>query len=349
MIFLEVSHFILESNTALKIDIFVLAQRDERPERPADKEKKPDSGGFGRIPKIGDKTASSTSNHHKIDTAKIQERSKDRSTIDKERLERIQKEKDRVRQDRSKAESEKERLDRERLEKLKAEREKIDREMERLNRDRERLDKTKLKLESAKSSERASKDVDRIKQSSRDQVPRQDVKKSIDLKSQNTYRLDKNSNDRKFSIPKNGESKYMNGHSSQSKTPQKVREQDTQKSDKEKLMLAKKKSMQENEKRLPDNGRIPSKKPDDRSVAAGKSQVAPSKPKISNSFDFDKHVNSLGKSGARPQDKNGKRPEGGRQFPPGDVRRKMQSDDNRMKQKRKILFHIHRIFLFIAI
>ncbi|XP_063379918.1 protein SPT2 homolog [Cydia fagiglandana] len=291
-------------------------QKEER-DRPADKEKKPEPSGFGRIPKIGEKTSSSQpsnsgSTSHKHDSTKTYERSKDKPSSDRDRADKLQREKERARQDRDKADREKERLDRERLDKLKAERERIDREMERLNRDRDRLEKTKMKLESSKSYDKPSKDVDRSKLSSKDQFSRQEVKKNIDLKSQNTYRIDKNSNDKKFTIPsKNGESKYTNGHSSQSKLPQRSKE-DARMSDRDRA-IAKQRASQENGKRPPESK---PRRPEER----GKAPAAPGKPAISNSFDFDKHVSSLAK------DKLAKRP---------DARRKM--DDPRKKQKRRAI------------
>lgn len=276
---------------------------------------------------------------------------------------KLQRDKDRVRPEKDKGDRERERLDRERLEKLKAERERIDREMERiarvdklkaererierdierLNRDKERLEKTKSRLENGmpdKSSKNV--DIDRSKLMSKEQSGK-DIKKNIDLKSQNTYRIDKNSNDRKFTIPsKNSNGKYLNGDSSQGKpVPKGSKDQVPQKNGiKDKELLAKQKALSANGSlKSNENNRKPTdmgkggKRPDDR-VLQGKSQAGPSKPNIS-SFDFDKHIKDIG-------GKMGKQ-NGGRQFPPGDVRRKQYQDDRR-KPKRKAFSNIQIIF-----
>lgn len=224
----------------------------------------------------------------------------------------MQRERDRVRQERERLEREKERvdrekdkIDRERLERLKAERERIDRELERLSKDKERLDKPKPKFENGKTA-------DRVKTSSSDSM-----KKSIDLKSQNTYRIDKNSNERKLK-----DEKYMNGLSSQDKVS-KSKEQMLKNVVRDKAPLVKQRAevKPENGKKQPDN-RPPARRPDDR---PGKPQAGSSQAKSSNSFDFDKHVNSLkkevgGKNGARPA---------------GDAKRRPNPDDARKKQNRK--------------
>lgn len=309
-------------------------------DKPIEREKKTESG-FGRIPKIGDKCT----NNHRNHSPQLPDRGRQERDVD--RAEKLQREKDRHKLEREKAE--RERLDRERLEKLKAERERIDRDIDRLNKDREKLDKTRSKLESKPSGEKGSKPIDKNKLISREQNGhKQDIiKKKIDLKSQNTYRIDKNPNDRKSILPnKNSEGKYLNGHSSQGKpTPKLNKEQVSQKLDmKDRVGISKQKTAYdgspkvngkvENGKRLPDNNKgMPSKRTDDRGPLGAKSQPGPSKPKISNSFDFDKHVNSL-------KSTNGmKRPDGSRSFPPGDVKRKSHPDDMRRKQKRKYFGH----------
>lgn len=300
-------------------------QRDDRQDRKEpERERKVEPSGFGRIPKLGDKSAS-----NRTDSPKSHDKERDRherDRQDRERAEKMQREKDRVMLDREKSERDKLRLDRERLDKLKAERDRIDREMERLNKDRDRLDKTKSKLES-KTNDRSKpveKAVDRSKLNSREPV-RQETKKNIDLKTQNTYRIDKNSNERKV-IPTKYDGKTMNGHSSQGKPVPKsnLPSKDGSKG----MMQSKQKSFDgspklnghgklQNGKQMPDTKGMTSKRPDDRKSAL---QAGPSKPKLSNSFDFDKHVNSLGI-------KNG-----GRQFPPGHVKRK---PDDKKKPIRK--------------
>lgn len=207
---------------------------------------------------------------------------------------------------------------------LKAEKE---REM-RLNkeRDRERLDKSKIKIESRTSDKpRTDKNVDRNKLTSREH----DIKKSIDLKSQNTYRIDKNSNEKKVSVPqKSSDQKYMNGHSSQGKPVPKLSKDSINRSERDRIALMKQKSLANDsslklngslktEKRLPESKGAPQKK----LVPNSNSSAGPSKPVMSNSFDFDKHVNSLGKNGTK-------------QFPPGMVRRKPHPDDrNKLKRE----------------
>lgn len=207
-------------------------------------------------------------------------------------------------------------MDKERLDRLKAERDRIDREMERLNRDREKLDKTKSKLES-KTLDRKPIDkvVDRSKLSSKDSV-RPELKKSIDLKSQNTYRIDKNSNEKKV-LPGKSDSRYLNGHSSQGRpVPKQLQQKDGALSKKVDVSVKMNGHVRpDNGKRLPDIKGAPGRRPDDKRMAP---QAGPSKSKISNSFDFDKHVSSI-KS---------------KQFPPEDVKRKQQIDDKK-KARRK--------------
>ena len=260
----------------------------------------------------------------------------DRERIEREKIEKLQKERDRLRLDKDKAEREKERTDRERLDKLKAERERIERDIDRLNRDREKLEKAKSKLESSsrpsdKVNKSVDKSVDRSKLNSKESL-KQDVNKNIDLKSQNTYRIDKNSNERKLSLAsKQSDSKHLNGHSSQGKPVPKQREQPQPNGLKEKALIAKQRasgegSQKQNGKRMPESKGVPSKRPDDKKVAASNDKAGPSKSKVTNTFDFDKHINCLGKNGARKQD-------GSRQFPPGDVKRKGHPDQKNKKRK----------------
>ncbi|KAG6453566.1 hypothetical protein O3G_MSEX008213 [Manduca sexta] len=284
-------------------------------DRPVERERKPESGGFGRIPKLTDK------NNSRNDSPKP-----DR---DRERFEKLQREKERAKIDREKNDREKERLerarlDKERLDKLKAERERIDRDIARLNIDRERLDKAKTKLETRttdKPSKPADNGVDRSKLNSRE-----NVKKNIDLKSQNTYRIDKNSNEKKFAAPnKDSNGKYLNGHSTQGKSVPKSREQIPQKNgvrEKEQLKPRASDGRPENGKRL--HEKELSKRPDDRKMPQGNPKLQPgsSKPKPTSSFDFDKHINSIGKNG-HAANKNGvKRPDGMKKRPQPDDRRK---------------------------
>lgn len=244
--------------------------------------------------------------------------------MDREKAEKLQREKDRARQEREKIDRERNRLekeksdrnntDRDKLDRLKAERERIERDIERLNRDRERLEKTKSKLENGRSD----KCIDKKQTSS------ETVKKNIDLKSQNTYRIDKNSNDKKLGS-KNAD-RQTNGHSSHDKAVPKLnRDQQLKYGVKDKAPVRAKATSgdgkPENGKRLPES-KVPSKRPVDR--MSGKPQAGTSKPNISNSFDFDKHVNSLKKGGPDPASKNG-----ARHLPPSGVKRKPHPDDKR--------------------
>lgn len=236
---------------------------------------------------------------------------KDRAEKQKER-DKIIREKEREILDRERTERERLKEDKDRLDRLKAERDRIDREMERLNRDREKLDKTKSKLES-KSLDKKTVDkvIDRSKPSSKDSV-RPELKKNIDLNSQNTYRIDKK-------LPGKPDSRYLNGHSSQGKpVPKQLPQKDgtllTKKVDGSQKMNGH--ARPENGKRPLDAKGAPGKRPDDRRTAP---QAGPSKPNISNTFDFDKHVSNF-KS---------------KQFPTGDVKRKRQQIDDRKKNRRK--------------
>lgn len=302
--------------------------REEKPN-----ERKSDAG-FGRIPKLGDKGRNESP---KVD----RDRQEEKERIERDRVEKQQREKDRIRMEKEK--NERERLDRERLDKLKAERDRIDREMDRLNRDRDRLDKTRLKLESSKSMEKSSKPVekvvDRSKLFSKDQSGRQDVNKNIDLKSQNTYRIDKNTIEKKSTVPiKSNNGKYLNEHSSQGKPMTKQNREPIKNEARDKVTSVKEKISSngstklngklDNGKRLPETSKgMPVKRPDDRSTQS-KPQAGTSKPKFASTFDFDKHVSSLKKNG---------HVDGGRQFPPGDVKRKMHPDDIRRKQKQRVV------------
>lgn len=299
--------------------------RDDRP-RETERERRPEPTGLGRIPKVSDKMNNSNSRNDSP-------RPSDRERSEREKIEKLQKERDRLRLEKDKAEREKERIDRERLDKLKAERERIERDIDRLNRDREKLEKAKSKLESSsrapeKGVKGVNKPVDRSKLNYKEGI-KQDVNKNIDLKSQNTYRIDKNSNERKLAVPgKQSDSKLLNGHSSQGKLVPKQREPVHQNGLKDKALLAKQRaaegSQKLNDKRPVDSKGVPSKRPDDRKLGAN-DKAGPSKPKIASTFDFDKHINGLGKNGAR-------KPDGSRQFPPGDVRRKAME-----KKKRRAL------------
>lgn len=237
---------------------------------------------------------------------------------EREKAERIKGEKDRVRSEKEKAESEKLRLERERFEKLKAERDRIDREMEKF-REMEKLDKGKVKLDKSSDRNKPEKTLDRSKMGAREH----EIKKSIDLKTQNTYRIDKNSNEKRLSVPQKDQ-RLANGHV-QGKPILKTERDVANRSDKDKLTAAKQKgpiseAPKSNgirmDKRVPD-----SKKPDDRRPMPSKPGAGSSKAPVSNSFDFDKHVNSLGKNGSK--------------LPPGAVKRKPHPDDIRKKQKRE--------------
>ncbi|CAB3228768.1 unnamed protein product [Arctia plantaginis] len=311
-------------------------QRDDRPRE--EREHKSESApGLGRIPKVSDKLSSSRHDSPRPDRERSERGKLEKlQREEREKIEKLQREKERARTDRDKAEREKERLERERLDKLKAERERIERDIDRLNRDRERLEKAKSKLESSsKISEKpktVDKSIDRSKLNSKESI-KQDIKKSIDLKSQNTYRIDKNSNEKKFTIPsKNSDGKYINGNSSQGKLVPRSKEHTAQPNGiKDKTVLGKQKtsfgdgSLKSNDKRLSNGKSVPSKRPDDRKTIPS-DKAGSSKPKISNSFDFDKHVNSIGRNGARKSD-------GTRQFPPGDVRRKAQQNGKKTNRR----------------
>ncbi|KAI5645136.1 SPT2 chromatin protein domain-containing protein [Phthorimaea operculella] len=309
-------------------------------DRPVEKERKPEPTGFGRIPKIGEKP------NGRHDSPKLHDRDRERDKYDRERSDKYDRErndkprdKERVREvekEREKERADRERLerlkaerdkldreiDRERLERLKAERDRIDREMERLA--REKSDKPRPKLDS-KLSDKSKPPVDRSKMSSKEPM-RQDLKKPIDLKSQNTYRID---NERKLSKT---DGKVVNGHSSQGKPvpklPQKAplgkkldgspKLNGYSKPENGKRPPENGKRPPENGKRPPENGKRPpekvlGKRPDDRKPSA---QPSSSKP-VTNSFDFDKHVGAF-KNKAR-------------QFPPGDVKRKQQQAKARQR------------------
>lgn len=199
--------------------------------------------------------------------------------------------------------------------------------MERLNKDRERLDKTKAKLETSISSDR---NKDRPK-SNKELPIKQEAKKNIDLKTQNTYRIDKS--ERKV-LPQKHE-RLTNGHSSQSKPVSKLNKESLDRNMKDKMTLAKKplESIPRNGQVRPENGKkqLESskgfKKVDDKKAVQGEMrQGGPSKP-VSNGFDFDKHVNSIGKNGTR-------------KLPPGRDRRKPQSSDKMKHSKRKYSIYL---------
>ncbi|XP_072941508.1 protein SPT2 homolog [Epargyreus clarus] len=319
-------------------------QADTRGERQqaVDKERKPDTG-FNRIPKLGDKVT----NNHRNEVPKTYGREKEKEkhvserekhVSEREKYEKMQREKEKAKNERDK-----ERLDRERLERLKAERDRIDRELDRLNKDKDKLDKSKAKLESRsmeKNVRPVDKAVDRTKLGSRDQIVKQDAKKSIDLKTQNTYRIDKNSNEKTVGPGKNIDSRGMNGYSSQGKpVPKLSKDQISEPRNglKDKMISSKPRISSEgsqklnghvkleNGKRPEDRKSLPAKKPDDRRPlpGSGRPQAGPSKPKVSNSFDFDKHVNSLSKNTTK-------------QFPPGHVKRKPNPDDLKKKKSRMV-------------
>ncbi|CAH2063127.1 unnamed protein product, partial [Iphiclides podalirius] len=319
----------------------------QKEDKPLEKEKKAEPSGIGRIPKLSDKNVGSQRSN---DNVKSVEKEKERGAVDRERAEKLQREKDRIRlekerakekdiSDRAKLEREKERIDRERLEKLKAERERIDRDIDRLNRDRDRLEKTKSKLES-KSSFDANKAVNSLDRQKISQPRKCEEKKNIDLKSQNTYRIDKNQPEKRSSIPsKSGDTRQINGHSTHQRPVPKSNKEPSQKNDaRDKLAQVKQKvhpangSLKNNglvrpdaTKRIQEGGKeMPSKRSEDkRPLANAKQPAGASKAKITNSFNFDKHVNSIGKNGAR-------------QFPPGDVRRKPHADDAKRKKRRTV-------------
>ncbi|XP_041973033.1 protein SPT2 homolog isoform X2 [Aricia agestis] len=283
--------------------------KEEKPSIKEDKHsapnnRRPESMLNGRIPKLSDKN-NANKNDRNNDAVKASDREKAK-LIDRER-ERLLKEKEKLKMEREK-------IDRERLDRLKAERDRIDREMEKLNRDREKLDKTKAKLESSRPSDkgRTDKIIDRSKLNSKDIAQ----KSNIDYKSQNTYRIDKVS-DAKSQPHKND--RVLNGHGSQGRpVPKSSKDLD--------------RSTQMKQKLSDGNPKVNGLKPDPKRIDASKgllqkrleekkplSKAAPgtSKP-VNNSFDFDKHVSSLG----------------GQRFPP--AKRKINPDDVRRKQKRVV-------------
>ncbi|XP_061378819.1 protein SPT2 homolog isoform X1 [Danaus plexippus] len=302
-------------------------------EKASERDRKPQPPGLGRIPKLSDKLSSTTRTEVKTHD---KEREKDRRSSDRDRgrEELVRRERERAREDalrkdkercredaikkdkskvdKEKIERDKLRLDKERLDKLKAERERIDREMERLNRDREKLEKTKAKLET-KTVDR-DRHLDRSKLGSKER----DVKKSIDLKSQNTYRIDKNCNEKRPVQQRNSDNK-MNGQSSQGKpVPKLGKEQNVNRYDiKDKALL----------KQRPVNG-VPRTGEASRGLQRQADEKRPNvngkvAPKMTNSFDFDKHVNSLGKNGTK--------------YTVGDVKRKPNPNDIKKKQKRRMV------------
>lgn len=291
------------------LNIFTAAK--ERDERPPENDRQRPSG-FGRIPKLNDKNSVRNNSPRPVD-----KESSDRDRVEKDKADKMQRDKDRIRQERERLEREKEKIDREkdkidreRLDRLKAERERIDRELEKLtNTNREKSDRPKSKVENGKTQ---------TKLSSSD-----NIKKSIDLKSHNTYRIDKNSNERKSSGKTDDRHNNMNGHSSQGKAvPKSNKEQMLKNVVKDKAPMLKQPPKPENGKKLVD-GRTPARRPDDR--LPGKPQPGSSQKKTTDSFDFDKHVGSIkkdtsGKNGARPA---------------GNAKKRPHPDDGRKKQNRK--------------
>lgn len=290
-------------------------------QRATERERKPEGtpgSGFGRIPKLSDKNSNNRNDSPKSSSNSSSRTDKDKIAYEKERIERLQKERERARSDKERAERDKERTERERtdrdkLDKLKAERERIERDIERLNKDRDRLEKSKLKLES--NSRNPEKPVDK-RVGSKDQ----EIKKNIDLKSQNTYRIDKNSNERKNTLPSRSS---VNGHSSQGKPVPK-----------DKYPVKDQRSngnRPENGKKMMEQSKAKARPDDRKPLPSSAKGQPPSKPKIASTFDFDKHVNSL---------KNG--PSGGPKRPngSGDVKRKMTPEEIKRKQmmmKRRVV------------
>lgn len=306
---------------------FVAVVKEERTVEKERPEKRPEErpSGFGRIPKLGAKNASNERSEAPKSYEKVKQHNNNTTqqlhNSEREKAERIKREKDRVRSEKEKAESEKLRLERERFEKLKAERDRIDREMEKF-REVEKLDKGKVKLDKSSDRNKPEKTLDRSKMGAREH----EIKKSIDLKTQNTYRIDKNSNEKRLSVPQKDQ-RLANGHVQGKPIPNitKTERDVANRSDKDKLIAAKQKGPVSEapkgngirmDKRVPD-----SKKPDDRRPMPSKPGAGSSKAPVSNSFDFDKHVNSLGKNGSK--------------LPPGAVKRKPHPDDIRKKQKRE--------------
>ncbi|CAH2244641.1 protein SPT2 homolog [Pararge aegeria] len=271
-------------------------------------EKRTEPSSFGRIPKLGEKNA----NNRKNEAPRSSE--KDKHNSERDKADRVQSEKDRIRSEREKIENDKLSQEKERFERLKAERDRIDREMEKFK-EREKLEKPKAKFEKT-SDKKPDKIVDRAKIGARDH----EIKKTIDLKSQNTYRIDKNSNEKKLNVPHKGDQRLTNGHVQGKPIPKMGREVV-----KDKLVAIKQKSSEGSPK--PNGIRTDKKltdatRPDDRRPMPSKPSAGSSKPPIINSFDFDKHIRSLGKNG--------------RKFPPGGVKRKPHPDDIRKKQKRRL-------------
>ncbi|GBP07082.1 Protein SPT2 homolog [Eumeta japonica] len=202
-------------------------QKDERPLKEKERKSESSTPGFTRIPKLSDKNVTS-----KIDTTNTTsqklEKSKDRLNSEaekyaflKEKLEKQQREK----------------IAREQLEKLKVtekhksidkvnKHEKDKKIKERLNEgksDRPKLNndirQSELKI-SEKSKDILGKPNNKQKSDSnnREQIVKHETNKNIHSKIQNTYRIDKNANEKKISISnKTKETKVMNGHSHQDK------------------------------------------------------------------------------------------------------------------------------------
>ncbi|CAG9792208.1 unnamed protein product [Diatraea saccharalis] len=330
-------------------------------DKPSEREKKQEPGVFGRIPKIGNKNLPNLrkdspnlldKERYRNDRERdeqdryVGEKCREKYGTEREKYnndkysgardkinndrDRLQNEKERIRLEKEK---ERQRLDKERLDKLKAERERIDRDIDRLNRDREKLDKTKSKIETNLQIEKSNKFAERSKIVSREQFGKLDLKKSIDLKSQNTYRIDKNSNEKKLSVPnKNTNVKYLNGDNSQIKLTLKAnKEQIVQRNGiKDKEMLIKQKSLPLNaspktlsSKKSSESGKTMLPKRSDDKPSQSQSEAGTSKHKIA-SFDFDKHINTIGKNGKQDACRK------------SDFRRKANPDDTKRKPKRRL-------------
>lgn len=179
---------------------------------------------------------------------------------------------------------------------------------EKLN-ETERLDRMRMKQNiETKNLNKSQPNIKTMDNKDKINVSKDNYKKNIELKSQNTYRIDKNVPDKKVVNPNRNIERSGNGYNSLGRPVPKQpdREEIRDKIAKQKLLNSNNDSSrvvvngkQETKKNIPvANNKVPFKsRPDERKpVPNDRTQPSSSKPKISNSFDFDKHLNSLGKA-----------------------------------------------------
>lgn len=249
--------------------------------------KKPDS--LNRIPKLGESKQS-------IDKQR-NEREKQIMEREKQTMERERMQKDREDMDRARLVNKEKNFDRERTTSKVKTYEKVDRERSM----KIKQESNQKYLNNDKSYSHKAGDRSRDDTVARDKS----VKQSIDIKSQNTFRIDRNSNDKKFINPnKNQNTKNTNGHSSQSKPGYSSQQHNGAR---DKVPLSKPNNVsqrlngsstkQEQNKHRLEQNKQPQKRPDERKPPAlpnGK-RIEPSgtKPKEASSFDFDTYMKSI--------------------------------------------------------